>query len=154
MVLYCHEPGLHLAAHQVYPVTLLSYLEIQRRTPLEGQRHSTISWIGLQDRHPRIDLMHKDRAPKNQMVSNEEAMLKGEIRVTKLNSDIYQSWADGMELLLDRWTRRRNAMANCLWNGTLPGPTGQSIQSRNWIFDDDLAKAWIYSSFDRSIERF
>lgn len=28
-------------------------------------------------------------------------ILKGEIKVTKLNSDNYQSWADGMELLLD-----------------------------------------------------
>ena len=31
----------------------------------------------------------------------EKAILKGEIKVTKLNSDNYQSWANGIELLLD-----------------------------------------------------
>lgn len=30
-----------------------------------------------------------------------KAILKGKIKVTKLNSDNYQSWADGIELLLD-----------------------------------------------------
>ena len=30
-----------------------------------------------------------------------KAILKNEIKITKLNFDNYQSWADGMQLLLD-----------------------------------------------------
>ena len=52
------------------------------------------------DRHPRIDLLHKEK-PKDWMVSNEKAILEGKIRVTKLNLENNQSWADGMKLLLN-----------------------------------------------------
>ena len=73
-----------------------------------------------------------------------KAILKGEIKVTHLNSDNYQSWADGMELLLD---------AKMLWsivNGSelLPDVNIRPVDYKAWRFDDAQAKAWIYTNMD------
>ena len=75
-------PSQHVAAHQEYPITSLSDLEMRQTTPLEGQRHSKALCTGLLDRHPRIDLLHKDWKLEDWMVTNEKAILEGEIRVT------------------------------------------------------------------------
>lgn len=73
-----------------------------------------------------------------------KVILKGEIKVTKLNSDNYQSWADGMELLLDAKTCWR------LVNGTAPTPDPEirPVGNSAWKFDDAQAKAWIYVSIE------
>lgn len=83
-------------------------------------------------------------APKGPDGQYTKAILKGEIKVTKLNSDNYQSWADGMELLLD---------AKMLWrlvNGTapIPDPETRPIDNSAWKFDDAQAKAWTYVNIE------
>ena len=75
-----------------------------------------------------------------------KAVLKGEIKITKLTPDNYQSWSDGMELLLD---------AKMLWpivDGSIkaPDPITRPVDYRNWTFDDKQAKAWIYVNIEDS----
>lgn len=64
------------------------------------------------------------------------AILKGEIKVTKLNSDNYQSWADGTEIFLDA------TMLSRLGSGTetIPEPETKPVDNKAWRFDDAQAK--------------
>ncbi len=69
-----------------------------------------------------------------------KTILKDEIKVTKLNLDNYQSWADGIELLID---------AKMLWlvvNSTKPLPNLNTklIDHKAQKFDDVETNAWIY----------
>ena len=52
----------------------------------------------IMDRPNRQGLSGASQGPDGKY---EKAILKGEIKVAKLNLDNYQSWANGMELLLD-----------------------------------------------------
>ena len=68
-----------------------------------------------------------------------KANRKGEIKLTKLNSDNYHSWADGMKILLN---------AQMMWslvNGTTQMPSASRPRDQTeWMADDSQAKAWIY----------
>lgn len=68
-----------------------------------------------------------------------KANRKGEITLTKLNSNNYQSWADDMEILLS---------AKRMWTlvvGTEKMPGLLRPRDRmEWLADDAQAKAWIY----------
>lgn len=74
------------------------------------------------------------------------AILKGEIKLTKLNSDNYQRWAEGMQLLL---------AAKRLWRLVsglikMPDPKTRPVDHEAWNLDDDQAKAWIYVNLEDS----
>ncbi len=69
-----------------------------------------------------------------------KAILKGEIKVAKFNSENYQGWADGKKLLLE---------AKMLWqvvNGTKPLLDSNTwlINHQAWKLDNIQVKAWIY----------
>ena len=87
---------------------------------------------------------HNGDAPKYPDGQYVKAILKGEIKLTKLNSDNYQSWSDGMQLLLG---------AKMLWpivSGDIPLPKrdARPVDAANWTFDDAQAKAWIYVNIE------
>ena len=73
-----------------------------------------------------------------------KAILKGEIKLTKLNAENFQSWSEGMQLLL---------AAKKLWRlvkGTekKPDPITRPNDHEAWVTDDDQAKAWIYVNLE------
>ena len=70
---------------------------------------------------------------------------KGELKLTKSNSNNYQSWADGMEILLS---------AKLMWpsvmeTGRLPEPSSR-VDYMDWLADDAQTKAWIYVNLKNS----
>ena len=74
-----------------------------------------------------------------------KANRKGEIKLTKLNSDNYEHWADGMKILFG---------AKMMWslvNGIMKMP--EAFRPRDqieWLADDAQAKAWIYVNVEES----
>ena len=74
-----------------------------------------------------------------------KANRKGELKLTKLNSDNYQSWADGMKILLSV------KMMWSLINGISKQPGSlRPIDRMKWLADDVQTKAWIYTNLKDS----
>ena len=79
-----------------------------------------------------------------------KAKLKGPIKLTKLNSENYLSWSDGMRLLLE---------AKGLWRVvsgsiSLPDPNTRPIDNMNWKIDDYHARVWIYDNMRDSQHKY
>ena len=73
-----------------------------------------------------------------------KSLLKGDIKVTKLNRDNYQSWARNMRISLD---------AKLLWDlvkGTIPEPDVRIRPNdhRAWWIDNNHAKMWINNNLE------
>ena len=73
-----------------------------------------------------------------------KGLLKGDIKVTKLNRDNYQSWARNMRISLD---------AKLLWDlvkGTIPEPDVRIRPNdhRAWWIDNNHAKMWINNNLE------
>lgn len=72
-----------------------------------------------------------------------KANRKGEFKLTKLNSDNYQLWAYGMEILLS---------AKRMWplvvgTARMPEPS-RPIDRIEWLADDAQAQIWIYANLE------
>lgn len=72
----------------------------------------------------------------------EKSILKGEVKVTKLNADNYMAWAHSMEIMLDAKELFR------LVDGTEPMPnaTTRPRDHKAWSFDDKQARMWIHTN--------
>ena len=74
-----------------------------------------------------------------------KAIRKRDFKLTKLNSDNYQSWADGMEIMFN---------AKMMWSlidGTASMP--EALRPRDhvkWLTDNAQAKAWIYMNLENN----
>lgn len=68
-----------------------------------------------------------------------KAILKWEIKVTKLNADNYIAWAHNMEAMLDA----KDLLRHVLGTEPTPDPITRPKDHKAWWFGDKQARMWI-----------